>query len=290
MSEGVHESPPIEAERAKRLSETEPVVQVDDSAPHGAYRRRFAVIYIGLALVAGLGLGALIVLVAKPDAGPAQVWSRWQPDGSETARVRQIADHVSTRYRFADGDQLVVALGGPPTVTAGGTEQQATSPIPVRAIAVRPDASTGKAEEDDISIIDASKSMQFVLCGLGQNCSISQGEASAARHSLLRRQALELSLYTFKYVDDIESVTVFLPPPPGGESPGSAVFLRRGDVKQELAQPLSRTMAPGAPSIGSIPARELQTLNRITSAKLYRYEYTQAQDLSAVLVLDPVIL
>ena len=132
--------------------------------------------------------------------------------------------------------------------------------------------------------------MQFVLCGLGQNCSISQGEASAARHSLLRRQALELSLYTFKYVDDIDSVTVFLPPPPGGESPGSAVFLRRGDVKQELSRPLSRTMAPGAPSIGSIPARELQTLNRITSARLYRYEYTQAQDLSAVLVLDPIIL
>jgi hypothetical protein len=49
-------------------------------------------------------------------------------------------------------------------------------------------------------------------------------------------------------------------------------------------------MAPGAPSIGQIPARELQTLNRITSARLYRYEYTQAQDLSAVLVLDPIIL
>jgi hypothetical protein len=289
MSENVHESPAIEAERARKIAETEPVVQVDESAPQGAYRRRFAMIYLGLALVAGLGLGALIVLMAKPDAGPAQVWSRWQPDGSETARVRQIADHVSTRYRFADGDQLVVALGGPPTVTAGGGEQS-TSPIPVRAIAVRPDTSTGKAEEEDISIVDASKSMQFVLCGLGQNCSISQGEASAARHSLLRREALELSLYTFKYVDDVDSVTVFLPPPPGGESPGSAVFLRRGDVKQELSRPLSRTIAPGAPSIGSIPTRELQTLNRITSARLYRYEYTQAQDLSAVLVLDPIIL
>ena len=67
-----------------------------------------------------LGLGALVVLVAKPDDAPTQVWSRWQPDGSNTARVRQIADHVSTRYRFQDGEQLVVALAGPPTVTAGG--------------------------------------------------------------------------------------------------------------------------------------------------------------------------
>ena len=158
----------------------------------------------------------------------------------------------------------------------------------MRAIAVRPDASTGKAEEDDISIIDASKSMQFVLCGLGQNCSISQGEASAARHSLLRRQALELSLYTFKYVDDIES---------GDDLPAARrpVASRRAARSSSGAATSSRswrsrsraTMAPGAPSIGSIPARELQTLNRITSAQLYRYEYTQAQDLSAVLVLDP---
>ena len=181
----------------------------------------------------------------------------------------------------------MVALAGPPTVTAGG---ESTNPIPVRAIAVRPDTSTGKAEEDDIKIFDATKSMQYVLCGLGEGCAISQGEASSARHSLLRRQALELSLYTFKYVDGIDSVTVFLPPPPGGETPGSAVFLRRSDVGDELSRPLNKTMAPGTPSIGQIPASELQTLNRITSPHLYRYEYTQAQDLSAVLVLDPIIL
>ena len=81
----------------------------------------------------------------------------------------------------------------------------------MRAIAVRPDTSTGKAEEDDIDIVDASKSMQYVLCGLGESCSIAHGEASEARHMLLRRQALELALYTFKYVDGIESVAIFLP-------------------------------------------------------------------------------
>ena len=40
---------------------------------------------------------------------------------------------------------------------------------------------------------------------------------------------------------------------------------------------------------GAIPAHELQTLNRITQTRLYRYEYTRAQDLSAVLVLDPIV-
>ena len=288
MSEHTADQPVIDAPLATPLDEVEQTPR-EERARLSGYKRRFAGVYLTLALVAGMGLGALVVLMARSEPAPPPVWSVWQPTGSDTARVRQIADHVSTRYRFPSGDQLVVALAGPPTVTAGGGEAE-TNPIPVRTIAVRPDTSTGKAEEDDISIVDASKSLQFQLCGLGLNCSISQGEASEARHSLLRRQALELSLYTFKYVNDVDSVTIFLPPPPGGETPGSAVFLRRGDVRELLSRPLARTMAPGAPSIGGIPPAELQTLNRVTSDRLYRYEYTQAQDLSAVLILDPIVL
>jgi hypothetical protein len=285
VSEGVPEPPVIDAPLATPIGDADATPR-EERARLSGYRRRFAIVYVALALIAGVGLGALIVLVSRPDAGPAPVWSRWEPNGSDTARVRQIADHVAKSYRNPEGEQLVVALGGPPTVTAGG---ETTSPIPIRAIAVRPDTSTGQAEEDDIEIHDATKSMQFVLCGLGDGCSI-DGKASQARHSLLRREALELALYTFKYVDGIDSVTVFLPPPPGGESPATAVFLRRGDVKPELSKPLRRTIAPGAPPLGRIPAAELQALNRITLPRLYQFEYTQAQDLSAVLVLDPVVL
>ncbi len=290
MSQGTPQQPVIDAPLATPV--VDPVDQTprEERARLSGYRRRFAGVYFALALTAGIGLGALVVLLARTAPAPPAVWSQWQPTGSDTAMIRQIADHVSTRYRFPSGDQLVVALAGPPTVTAGGTEDAASNPIPVRTIAVRPDTSTGKAEEDDISLVDATKSLQFVLCGLGANCSIAKGDASEARHSLLRREALELSLYTFKYVDDVDSVTIFLPPPPGGETPGSAVFLRRGDVKDELSRPLSRTIAPGSPSIGKIPRGELQVLNRITGARLYRYEYTQAQDLSAVLILDPIVL
>ena len=228
------------------------------------------------------------MLVSRPDSAPAPVWSAWEPNGSDTARVRQIADHVAKGYRNPEGDQLVVALAGPPTVTAGGGDQ--TSPIPIRAIAVRPDTSTGQAEEDDIEIIDASKSMQFVLCGLGDGCSI-DGEPSQARHSLLRREALELALYTFKYVDGVDSVTVFLPPPPGGESPATRGLpppRRREERALEASQADDRT---GRAADRARSRRgELQTLNRITLPRLYNFEYTQAQDLSAVLVLDPVVL
>ena len=254
----------------------------------GGYRRRFAIVYIGLALVVGVALGAFVVLVGRPEAAPDPVWSAWEPNGSETARVRQIADHVTSAYRTPAGEQLVAALAGPPALPAGGGVD-GTSPIPIRAIAVRPDTSRGQAEENDIEIHDASKSMQFILCGLGEGCAIRSGTPSQARHSLLRREALELALYTFKYLDDVDSVAILLPPPPGGESPATAVYLTRADVKSELGKPLRRTLAPGAPPLGAIPSTELETLNRITLPRLYNFQYTQTQDLSAVLVLDPVV-
>jgi hypothetical protein len=283
MSEGIERRPLIDAEPAKPVGESSSVPRSERARKSG-YRRRFGIIYGALALIGGIALGALIVLLTRPDAVPNPSWSSWVPTGSSNARVKQIADHVAKEYRF-QGQQMVVALGGPPTVAGGG---DSTSPIPISAIAVRPDTSTGKAEEDDIEIVDASKSMQFVLCGLGDGCALSQGPPTEARHTLLRRQALELALYTFKYVDGVDSVTVFLPPATGGQSPATAVFLERGDINPELGKPLSQTISPITPSVGAIKAGELQTLNRITRSRLYQFQYTQAQDLSAVLVLDPI--
>jgi hypothetical protein len=282
VSEGV-ERRLIDAEPAKPVEGSANVPR-SERARRAGYRRRFAIIYGSLALIGGIAIGALLVLLTRPDAVPNPAWSSWEPTGSSNAQVLQIADHVAKQYKF-QGDQLVVALGGPPTITdAGNTNAE----IPIRAIAVRPDTSTGQAEEDDIQLIDASQSMEYVLCGLGDGCSISQGAPTEARGTFLRRQALELALYTFKYVDGVDSVTVILPPLPGGQTPPSAVFLKRGDVKSELSKPLSQTLAPITPTIGTIKATELQTLNRITRPRLYQVGYTQAQDASPVLILSPV--
>jgi hypothetical protein len=283
VSEQAQPRPLIDADLAKPVDEASSAPRSERARKSG-YRRRFAIVYGALALIGGIAIGALIVLATRPDAVPNPSWSAWEPDGSSNARVKQIADHVAKEYRF-QGEQMAVALGGPPTVAAGG---DSTSPIPVAAIAVRPDTSTGQAEEDDIELVDASKSMQYVLCGLGDGCALSSGPPTEARHTLLRREALELALYTFKYVDGVDSVTVFLPPPAGGQSPATAVFLERGDTGPELGKPLSSTLSPITPSVGTIKAGELQTLNRITRSRLYQFQYTQAQDLSAVLVLDPI--
>jgi hypothetical protein len=281
VSEGIERRSLVDAEPAKPMGESVPR---RERARRTGYRRRFAIIYGALALLGGIALGALVVLLTRPDAVPSPAWSAWEPNGSSNAQVKQIADHVAKEYRF-QGQQMAVALGGPPTVAAGG---DSTNPIPVAAIAVRPDTSTGKAEESDIELVDASKSMQYVLCGLGDSCALSSGPPTEARHTLLRREALELALYTFKYVDGVDSVTVFLPPPAGTQAPATAVFLEKSDIGPELSKPLTQTLSPITPSVGTIKADELQTLNRITRTRLYQFQYTQAQDLSAVLVLDPV--
>ncbi len=284
MSEEARDAAVIEAEHARPLAGS-PGSSRRDRARHAAYRGRFGLLYLVLAVVTGAAVGAFVVLLTRPDAAPAAKWSTWVPTGSDSAKAKQIAARISKGYHLDNGQQLAAALVGPPQVAAGGT---GGGDIPVRAIAIRPDTSTGKQEESDISIIDTQGSLMIILCGLGQNCSIKGGKPSEARHALLQRQALELALYTFKYVHDVKAITVFLPPRPNGQATGTSVFLRKSDVSKELSRPLSRTIGPVPPKIGKMPHAELSVLNRVTRPRLYTYEYQQAQDGSAVLVLDPI--
>jgi hypothetical protein len=273
---GQEPEPPLAVPgRAERRSE---------QARRSSYRARFGAVYVVLALILGAGIGAAVILAARPAPPEAAPWSAWKPDGSFEASAKQIADHVSKRYRLPSGNQLAVALVGPPEV----------QDVSVRAIAVRPDTSTGQAEEDDIDVIDTKRSVMYILCGLGESCSISEGEASEERHQLLRREALELSLYSFKYLDGVDSVVVFLPPRPDAEADAasaSSVFLKRGDVREELSRPLNQTLLRAEPpELGRMDAIEIGNVDRITRPRVFQYEFQQAQEGSAVLVLTPIAL
>jgi hypothetical protein len=289
----VSESPDpavVEAEPARPVGEAEARTR-SERARRSGYRSRFALVYIFLAAVVGVGVGAFVVLIGRPEAVPPPKWSSWQPTGSADARLKQIADHVSRRYKLESGGELAIALVSPPQVTSPGEAGSPAVSVPVSAIAIRPDTSRGQAEDDEIDIVrGGDRSIMYILCGLGQSCSISEGAPSEARHALLRREALELSLYTFKHVEGIDTVTVFLPPRPDGQAPPTAVFLKKGDLGDELRAPLPKTLSPLVPGIGELNGKELATVNRITRPRLYSYEYTQAQDGSAILILTPVVL
>lgn len=250
-----------------------------------AYRGRFAVIYFVLAVVAGAAVGTFVVLLQRGSPAPAPPWSEWKPEGSAERRATQIGDRIPDSYRLPSGRQLAtVTYVGPPTVTGpDGTAFQ------VRALAVRPNISRGQAEADDIDTVNASGTVMYNLCGLGNSCSIPEGKASNARGTLLRREALELALYTFKYVDRVQSVLVMLPPRPDGQA-STAVFLERPDVRPQLSRPLARTFtAPLTPGIGELNGDELAVVQRVTRARLYSFSYLQAQDGSPIMVLSPVL-
>ena len=92
MSERVHEKPMIDAPIARRVDETADDVPREERARLSGYKRRFALIYLGLALAAGVGLGALVVVLSDTDHTTqvvAQAWSEFHPGRlAERARER----------------------------------------------------------------------------------------------------------------------------------------------------------------------------------------------------------
>jgi hypothetical protein len=250
-----------------------------ERARRSSYRFRFAVIYVLLAAVIGAGVGSLIVLASNGKAPEKPDWSSWQPKGSGLAKVRQIADRIPKAYRAENGSQLTVSFGGPLSVpTPEGNV------LPVRSVLVRPDTSKGLAEEDDIRVYPGSSLVSFSLCGARSQQKCELTPTSAERETLLRRQALELSLYTLKYVDDVESVVVLLPPTAKSQD---AVFLRRSDVEDELDRPLSTLFTAKRPRVGGLSSLEEGQIVRLTGSRTFGAQVQPSPDGSPVLILTP---
>ena len=259
---------PSRAERARRT----------------AYRGRFLAFYFVLAAIAGAAVFTAIFLTGRGGPAPAPAWSDWEPAGTAERRVVEIGQHVSARYRLPSGRGLApVIYAGPPTLTI----QDGTS-FRVGAIAIQ--SSETATSNDDVSAFPAGSTVMYTLCGLGTGCSISEGTPSVDRSYLLRREALELALYTFTYAGSgVDSILVLLPPRPDGNG-SAAVFVERSDVRPELSRPLAKTLpAPLVPGVGEIEPGEVQTIQRIVNPRLYQYSYIQAQNGTPVLVLAPAL-
>jgi hypothetical protein len=260
------------------------VAAPDEPAPAvlAPYRPRFGFVLgalIGVALAAG-ALALAVVLQAADDGVPAG-WSAWRPSTKDDlGAAKQIAEHVGPKYRLGDGDQLVA-------VQSGGL-QIADLPLDV---AMRTSANGG-----DIKLIQGNGVM-YTLNGLGPRGSIPDGKPSEERHLLLRREALELALYTFRYAKGVDMVVALLPPPPPekgataaatAQVPTQALFYRPGDLKGELDVPLQATIAPRTPrpETMSLSGSEGRKINALTRSNLFEASFQQGQDAHAFLVLD----
>jgi hypothetical protein len=243
--------------------------------------RRFMLAYIILGVILGGAAAAFGMLVTtgagQGDDQSTGGWSEWRPTARGEAGVDQIANFVASRYRLPSGKQLVAVVADKPLVQ---------NQVPVSTVAIeqaRKDA-TGNS---DYVLHDTGGDYMYVMCGLGQNCAIKEGPASVERHRLLRREALELALYTFRYVDGVDSIIAFMPPP-RGEQPSSLLYFRKRDFQDHLDRPLNETL-PGdrPPKMDAIPAPERRVIDQLTTKNLFKYEFQQGPDASAILVLTP---
>jgi hypothetical protein len=234
---------------------------------------------IGVVLAA-IGLGVILALETSEQSKP-DGWSAWRPSTEDgAAAARQIADHVGVKYRLGDADQIVAVQSSPMRI------QDRPLSVAMRTARVG----------GDIQLIDGHGVM-YTLNGLGKHGSIKGGLPSKERNLLLRREGLELALYTFRYADDVDMVVTLLPPEPpnageeetAGELPPiKALFYRPGDLQGELGVPLDATLPPLTPRPEQIDLAkpEFKRIDALTRSNLFDASFQQGQDASVFLVLE----
>jgi hypothetical protein len=226
-------------------------------------QRRFGLVFVLLAVVVGVAVGGFVVMLGRHThhhaSGP---WSTWRPSQVGTFAYQQIADTIGRKYRLANGQQLVAVEAKLPEI------QQ----IPIGGVAIR-SGPPGELPKDSkvYPVVDGA---MFQLCGLGANCAI-PGTPSVARGLLVRREALELALYTFKFLPGVDSVIVWIPSAVGSTTK-RALFLRRVDLEQQLSQPLEKTLPPEKKLVaGQLSANDQANVDRLTRFHFFDLDRVQ---------------
>jgi hypothetical protein len=236
--------------------------------PPPPYQSRFQLIFgvlLGVAMAAVVATALVVAGGRKAEDPGAASWASWHPSGSDGLdAVNQIAEHVGQRYTLPSGNQLVGIRGG--------ALELANLPV---TIAIE--------QQGNVKILD-EKGVLYNLCGLGQNCAIKEGKPTYERSLVLRREALELALYTFRYIKNVDQVVAILPPRKG-QKPGYAMFYRRDDVGASLNRPLAATL-PGSPPVPpDVPKAEQAFINSLTARNFFAFTPQEGGDAHIYLVL-----
>jgi hypothetical protein len=262
--------------------------------PRVRHLSRFRWAFIALILAGLASVGAAVALSASGGrttataAGPS--WSAWSPPDAGLAGAQEIADYVAPYYRATPAYQLAV-------VTAVNLNNPA-SPLEV----VVPSNTSGS-----LLPLPAGSTVVYNLCGEGSsNCSIGVGQPSVARLLLLRREALELALYTFRYISGTQYVVAMLPPgyttqsctgicakshqKPVTKPLDLALAFERPELAPWLGRPLKTTLPEALPPTVSQMANapEAELVSVITAHGLFSEKTAQAQDGSTVITLSPL--
>ncbi|MEA2480421.1 MAG: hypothetical protein QOJ07_2343 [Thermoleophilaceae bacterium] len=260
------DGPPTELIVAETPGELVPYV-AKPSAVSAGVQRRFSAAYAVVLGIFVLGaLGTVMALTGFRPGAPTK-WSSFRPSGDRLQKAQAIADFVAPGYKLDDQKQMVVVQARDAGV---GTQQ-------IQFVAV-----PGQAQYD---IIDGANTVAYEMCGLGEHCSISTGTPSTDRDRLLRREALEIALYTFKYVGSTDAVVVFMPPPAGATTSWALLF-KKQNYGVELDHSITKTLPEPAPTPATLAASpERDLVEQLTGNARYSYKIQDVNG-APVLVLD----
>lgn len=249
------------------------VTRVGEAESHAG---RFRLAYVALGIVFWVSAALLAVVLVRGAVKSGPSWSAWKPpSASRVAMATEIAQFVAPRYHLGTGPQLVAVQAQAPEIQN----------VPLEAVAIR----GASGSNQDVHVDSAANAVVYTLCGLGSRCSIAGGTPSVARARLLRREALELALYTFEYDRGVDSVVALLPPPPK-KNVNWSLYFRRSDFRSELSKPLADTL-PNDKKLTptSLGSAERGTVERLTRPRWFTSQFQQLQNGDAILVLDPLI-
>jgi hypothetical protein len=243
---------------------------VDDTARRDKHLFRLA--YGVLALAFWVSLAGFVVLLARPNHSKPLVWSKWQPASQGLLGAHEIAQRIGPRYKGADGTQLVAVQEHGPSVQG----------LHLEAVGVRRLGQTGQVDPY-IGLFQTDRTLIYAFCGLQSNCSIDS--SATVQEQVLRREALELSLYAFKYLKNVDQVISLVQTVKDGGT--SAVFLRKDDLRAELEHPLHETLPLQSSQVTSpIAKREGKVVDALTLPNTFPAHYESLPDGDAILVLD----
>lgn len=300
MAEGLNRGPRVTHASEEHTAERRLVTSAGvrggsggSARPASPHSGKFLIATVILAMLAIAAVAVFVGVIATPHhTTSSAAWSDWSPPDNGLAGEREIADEVSPFYRESAASQLDVVtvqnIAAPSSSSTGSGTQ----------IALR-DPSTGSLSEV------SGSSAVYNLCGLGPSCAIAGGTPTANRLLLLRREALELTLYTFKYIKSVQNVVAILPPgkttqtctgicsspnpPKTTKTVELAVVFQRQSLQHFLQEPLRDTLPESLPpSISQISAApEAELVSVITGQALFDQQLVQSQDGGNVLVLNP---
>ena len=242
---------------------------------------RFALLYGGLATVLIASIVGVFLIARQPTPPPPPAWSTWRPAAGSTASMETaITNHVAAQYKLNKaGAPLVAIVPSAPEGTHG------TTVTPVSTIGF---LSSATASSCCTRVVATTGNLQDQFCGLGTACAITRGTASLTRGRLVRREALELALYTFKYVPSVNAMIAYMPPVPGAKT-FTMLYLERSNLQPELARPLTKTLPLATPPLPTSPdPLEKKTIDNLTLPVEFSFiQYKNLGDGTQALIISP---